>query len=161
MDAKDGWDGRLVAVTIDAASTPPGGVEVEHERRIAIADLIEDNRIQLAGHPAADYHLHLGIRENRLVFDVRDGADHPLVVHRVSLAPFRRILKDYWLICDSYYAAIRTATPHQIETIDIGRRGLHDEASRLLMDRLAEKVVVDLETARRLFTLVCALHPGG
>jgi uncharacterized protein (UPF0262 family) len=153
--------GRLVAVELDAASIARSTADVEHERRIAIYDLIEDNRFALPEHPAAGYRLVLAVRDNRLVFDVRDDAGAPLMLHLLSLTPLRRIVRDYFLICDSYYAAIRTATPSQIETIDMGRRGVHDEGSQLLMQRLAGKIIVDFETARRLFTLVCALHWKG
>lgn len=153
--------GRLVSVELDAASIGRSTADVEHERNIAIYDLIEDNRFVLPGHPTGGYRLHLSVRDNRLVFDVRDEQDQPLVLHLLSLTPLRKIVKDYFLICDSYYAAIRTATPSQIETIDMGRRGVHDEGSRLLMQRLAGKIIVDFETARRLFTLVCALHWKG
>jgi uncharacterized protein (UPF0262 family) len=156
-----GETGRLVAVEFDAASIGRSTADVEHERNIAVYDLIEDNRFVLPGHPTGGYRLHLAVRDNRLVFDVRDDHDQPLVLHLLSLTPLRKIVKDYFLICDSYYAAIRTATPSQIETIDMGRRGVHDEGSRLLMQRLAGKIIVDFETARRLFTLVCALHWKG
>ncbi len=153
--------GRLVAVELDAASIGRSTPDVEHERRIAIYDLVEDNRFVLPGHPTGSYRLHLAVRDSRLVFDVRDADDSPLVLHILSLTPLRKIVRDYFTICDSYYAAIRTATPSQIETIDMGRRGVHDEGSELLMQRLAGKIIVDFETARRLFTLVCALHWKG
>ncbi len=160
-DAIEGEEGRLVAVELDGASIGRSTPDVEHERRIAIYDLIEDNRFVLPGHPGGEYRLHLAVRDARLVFDVRDAADAPLVLHILSLTPLRKIVRDYFTICDSYYAAIRTATPSQIETIDMGRRGVHDEGSELLMQRLAGKIIVDFETARRLFTLVCALHWKG
>ena len=153
--------GRLVAVELDGASIGRSTPDVDHERRIAIYDLIEDNRFVLPGHPVGPYRLHLAVRDGRLVFDVRDADDGPLVLHILSLTPLRKIVRDYFTICDSYYAAIRTATPSQIETIDMGRRGVHDEGSELLMQRLAGKIIVDFETARRLFTLVCALHWKG
>lgn len=153
--------GRLVAVDLDGATLGRVSADVDHERKIAIYDLVEDNRFTLPDHPAGGYRLHLAIRENRLVFDVRDENDAPLILHALSLTPLRKIVRDYFLICDSYYAAIRTATPSQIETIDMGRRGVHDDGSRLLMQRLAGKILVDFETARRLFTLVCALHWKG
>ena len=105
--------------------------------------------------------LRLGITENRLVFDIRREDETPLMAHFFSLTPLRRIVKDYFMICDSYYKAIRTATPSQIEAIDMGRRGLHNEGSELLMERLKEKIEVDFDTARRLFTLICVLHWKG
>lgn len=160
-DGSEREAGRLVAVELDAGSIVRSTPDVEHERRIAIYDLIEDNRFVLPGHAVGGYRLHLAVRDNRLVFDIRDAEDHPLVQHLLSLTPLRKIVRDYFTICDSYYAAIRTATPSQIETIDMGRRGIHDEGSQLLMDRLAGKILVDFETARRLFTLVCALHWKG
>jgi uncharacterized protein (UPF0262 family) len=153
--------GKLVAVDLDGATLGRASADVDHERQIAIYDLVEDNRFTLPDHPSGGYRLHLAILENRLVFDVRDQNDAPLILHALSLTPLRKIVRDYFLICDSYYAAIRTATPSQIETIDMGRRGVHDDGSHLLMHRLAGKILVDFETARRLFTLVCALHWKG
>ena len=105
--------------------------------------------------------LNLSIAENRLVFDIRSEEGAPVMAHLFSLTPLRRIVKDYFMICDSYYKAIRTATPSQIEAIDMGRRGLHNEGSELLMERLKEKISVDFDTARRLFTLICVLHWKG
>jgi uncharacterized protein (UPF0262 family) len=160
-ETASGIDGRLVAVDLDGATLGRASADVDHERKIAIYDLIEDNRFTLPEHPVSRYRLHLAIRENRLVFDVRNEGDEPLILHALSLTPLRKIVRDYFLICDSYYAAIRTATPSQIETIDMGRRGVHDDGSRLLMQRLAGKILVDFETARRLFTLICALHWKG
>jgi uncharacterized protein (UPF0262 family) len=153
--------GRLVAVSLDETSIGRSNPDVEHERAIAIYDLLEENVFEPEGHAAGTYALHLGIAENRLAFDIRDANGAPLVVHMLSLSPFRMIVKDYFLICESYYQAIRTASPRQIEAIDMGRRGLHDEGSRLLMERLKSKVRVDFGTARRLFTLICVLHWKG
>src|SRR5262249_57967342 len=113
------------------------------------------------GHDEGPYKLQLGLKENRLMFDIRLASGEPVVAHLLSLTPFKKIVKDYFLICDSYYAAIRTATPDRIEAIDMGRRALHDEGSQLLMERLKNKVTVDFETARRLFTLICVLHWKG
>ena len=152
---------RLVAVTLDQASIGRSSVDVEHERAVAIYDLIEQNAFAPAGHAGGPYALQLGIAENRLVFDVRLADGTPVVAHLLSLTPFRRIVKDYFLICDSYYKAIRTSTPSQIEAIDMGRRGLHDEGSRVLMERLTDKIDVDFDTARRLFTLLSVLHWKG
>ena len=152
---------RLVAVTLDEASIGRSSADIEHERAVAIYDLIEQNAFAPVGHDGGPYALQLGIAENRLVFDVRLGDGTPVIAHMLSLTPFRRIVKDYFLICDSYYKAIRTSTPSQIEAIDMGRRGLHDEGSELLMERLKRKVRVDFETARRLFTLICVLHWRG
>ncbi len=152
---------RLVKITLDEGSIGRSSPDIEHERAVAIYDLIEDNSFALADHGEGPYALHLAITENRLVFDVRRQDGAPLVAHLLSLTPFRKIVKDYFLICDSYYKAIRTATPTQIEAIDMGRRGLHNEGSELLQERLKEKIEVDFDTARRLFTLICVLHWKG
>ena len=152
---------RLVAVSLDEESIGRSSPDVEHERAVAIYDLIEQNLFAPIGHEGGPYALHLSITENRLAFDVRLADGTPVVIHLLSLTPLRRIVKDYFLICDSYYKAIRTATPSQIEAIDMGRRGLHDEGSELLIERLAGKIDLDRDTARRLFTLVCVLHWKG
>ena len=152
---------RLVAVTFDEASIGRSNPDVEHERTIAIYDLLEKNSFAPNGHDGGPYKLHLSITGNRLAFDIREEDDKPVVAHLLSLAPLRSVVKDYFLICDSYYAAIRTATPDKIEAIDMGRRGLHDDGSRQLMERLKNKVAVDFDTARRLFTLICVLHWKG
>lgn len=148
---------RLVAVEIDESIGRGPSPDAEHERQTAIYDLIEDNRFALVNGSPGPYHLILGTQDSRLVFDVRSEAQHPILVIGLSLTPFRRIVKDYFQICDSYYEAIRSASPQQIETIDMARRGLHNEGSEILMERLKGKIDTDLETARRLFTLVCAL----
>ena len=152
---------RLVAVTLDESSIGRSGPDIEHERAVAIYDLIEENSFQPAGNARGPFKLHLSITGNRLVFDIRNAHDGPVMAHLLSLTPLRRIVKDYFLICDSYYEAIRTATPDRIEALDMGRRALHDEGSQLLMERLKNKVTVDFETARRLFTLICVLHWKG
>ena len=149
--------GRLIAVELDETIGRGPSPEAEHERATAIYDLIEDNRFQLSNGMAGPYHLILSTHEGRLVLDVRDPAQHPLMAFGLSLTPFRRIVKDYFQICDSYYEAIRSSSPQQIETVDMARRGLHNEGSEILMERLSGKVKTDLDTARRLFTLVCAL----
>ena len=152
---------RLVSVTLDEASIGRSSADIEHERAVAIYDLIEQNVFAPVGHDGGPYALQLGITENRLVFDVRLADGTPVIAHMLSLTPFRRIVKDYFLICDSYYKAIRASTPSQIEAIDMGRRGLHDEGSRVLMERLKDKIEVDFDTARRLFTLLSVLHWKG
>ena len=157
----EGKTGRLVAVTLDESSIGRSSPDVEHERAVAIYDLIEENSFQPTGHEGGPYALNLGIDGNRLVFDIRSADGAPVIAHLLSLAPFRRIVKDYFTVCDSYYAAIRTATPDRIEAIDMGRRALHDEGSRILMERLKQKVDLDFDTARRLFTLVTVLHWKG
>ena len=152
---------RLVSVTLDEASIGRSNPDVEHERTIAIYDLLEQNHFAPVGHAGGPYALHLSINDNRLVFDIRLEDGTPVVAHLFSLSPLRRIVKDYYMICDSYYQAIRTATPDKIEAIDMGRRGIHNDGSNILMERLKDKVVVDHDTARRLFTLICVLHWKG
>ncbi|MCA0433779.1 MAG: UPF0262 family protein [Proteobacteria bacterium] len=149
--------GRLGSVELDSSLGRGPSPEAEHERATAIYDLIEDNRFALANGVPGPYHLILSTQEGRLVLDVRNAAQQPIMAFGLSLTPFRRIVRDYFAICDSYYEAIRSASPQQIETIDMARRGLHNEGSEILMERLAGKVDTDLDTARRLFTLVCAL----
>jgi len=139
---------RLVAVVLDEESIGRSNPDVEHERQVAIYDLLEQNSFAPVGHDEGPYTLHLSINGNRLVFDIRLEDNAPVV-------------KDYYMICDSYYQAIRTATPDKIEAIDMGRRAIHNDGSRILMERLKGKVVVDLDTARRLFTLICVLHWKG
>ena len=153
---------RIVKIELDEASAGLRPPEVEQERAIAIFDLVEENSF----HPVADegegpYRLKLSLVDAKLVFAVSREGGEPVVTHILSLTPFRRIVKDYFLICESYYAAIRTSSPSQIEAIDMGRRGMHNEGSQTLRDRLSGKIEVDFDTARRLFTLVCVLHWRG
>jgi uncharacterized protein (UPF0262 family) len=152
---------RLVEVTLDQASIGRNTAEVEHERDVAIFDLLEKNSFALEGHDGGPYTLHLSLADNRLVFTVGDTDRAPIQHVMLSLSPFRRLVKDYFLICESYYQAIKTPPAARIEAIDMGRRGLHDEGSKLLLERLKGKIVIDLPTARRLFTLLCALHWKG
>lgn len=156
---------RLIKVALDEKSVVRRSPEVEHERAVAIYDLLEENAFKPLGEglqgAEGPYALHLRIEENRLVLDIRDEAERPLVAIHLSLAPFRRIVKDYFEVCESYFAAIKTASPAKIEAIDMGRRGLHNEGSELLRDRLEGKIEMDLGTARRLFTLICVLHIRG
>ena len=152
---------RIVAVTLDEESIGRSGPDIEHERAIAIYDLVEQNLFVPEGAAPGPFTLHIGITGNRLMFEIKHENGSPVVVHLLSLTPFRRIVKDYFMICDSYYQAIRTATPDKIEAIDMGRRGIHDEGSRTLMERLEGKVRVDFETSRRLFTLISVLHWKG
>ena len=147
--------------TLDETSIGRSNPDVEHERAVAIYDLIEENEFAPAGDEAGPMRCDLAIADNRLVFDIRRPEGDPVVTHMLSLSPFRRIVKDYFMICESYYQAIRNSTPSQIEAIDMGRRGLHDEGSRLLLERLERKVATDFDTARRLFTLICVLHWKG
>jgi uncharacterized protein (UPF0262 family) len=152
---------RLASVTLDEASIGRSNEDVEHEREVAIYDLLEMNSFAPVGHDDGPYALHLSVNGNRLVFDIRLQDGSPVVAHLFSLSPLRRIVKDYYMICDSYYQAIRTATPDKIEAIDMGRRAIHNDGSEILMERLKDKVIIDLDTARRLFTLICVLHWKG
>jgi uncharacterized protein (UPF0262 family) len=151
---------RLVAVKLDEASIGRGTPDQEHERRIAIYDLLEENCFSLPERPGP-YELAISLQDAKLVLDVATRLDGAGMTHILSLTPFRRILKDYFAVCETYYAAIRTATPTQIEAIDMGRRGLHNDGASLLADRLAGKIDLDLDTSRRLFTLLTALHWRG
>ncbi|PPJ47866.1 UPF0262 family protein [Ciceribacter selenitireducens] len=153
-------DFRLCDVVLDETigrSTP----DVEHERAVAIFDLIEENTFEPVGHPGGPYRLLLSLVDSKLVFSIRTESDEAVATHILSLTPFRRIIKDYFMICESYYEAIRSSTPSQIEAIDMGRRGIHNEGSQTLMDRLSGKIKLDFDTARRLFTLVCVLYWRG
>ncbi len=151
---------RLCDVSLDESigrATP----DIEHERAVAIFDLIEENSFEPVGHDGGPYKLKLSLVDSKLVFTItlEDGAQ--VATHILSLTPFRRIVKDYFMICESYYDAIRSSTPSQIEAIDMGRRGIHNEGSQTLKDRLDGKIAIDFDTARRLFTLVCVLHWRG
>ena len=152
---------RLVKVALDENTMGAASRDIEHERAIAIYDLIEENSFAPLGHDGGPYCLALQVVENRLVFDIRTESGDPVIAHYLSLSPFRRLVKDYFLVCESYYQAIRTATPSHIEAIDMGRRALHNEGSELLQQRLKDKVAVDFDTARRLFTLLTVLHWKG
>ncbi len=151
---------RLISVEIDDDSLAPAGPDAEHERRVAIFDLIENNHFGVNGHDGGPYRLYLSSQDRKLVFDVRneDGAEIHMFI--LSMSPFRGVIRDYFMICESYYEAIRNSTPMQIEAIDMARRGIHNEGSELLEERLKGKVDVNFDTARRLFTLICALHAG-
>lgn len=152
---------RLVEITLDEKSLGRANPDVEHERKVAIFDLLDDNRFALAKGGEGPYTLHLSIVENRLVFSVGDEDNRPITSFLLSLSPFRKLVKDYFLVCESYYEAIKTAPPSRIEALDMGRRALHNEGSELLMQRLEGKIETDADTARRLFTLICALHWRG
>jgi len=154
-------DQRIAAVTLDEHTVVRRNADIEHERATAIADLLEDNSFAPASGRRGPFGLHLAIEENRLNLDIRSAADGSSETIVLPLAPFRRIVKDYFIICESYYEAVRGGRLGQVEAIDMGRRGLHDEGSALLMERLADKVAIDHATARRLFTLICVLHLRG
>lgn len=149
---------RLCHVQLDEKTLVRRKAEVEHERAIAIYDLLEENYFCPVGDFVGPYALHISLAEHRLLLDIRREGGAPLIEVALLLAPFRSIVRDYFMICENYYTAIRRSTPSQIEAIDNSRRSLHNEGSQLLKDRLAEKVDIDLGTARRLFTLVCVLH---
>jgi uncharacterized protein (UPF0262 family) len=159
MASSDHPTHRLRSIELDEESLSAASRDQEQERQIAIFDLLEENFFAPDGADAGPYDLRMGLIENRLVLDVSG----PGYVHRhiLSLSPFRSLIRDYFMICDSYFQAIRNSTPAQIEVLDMGRRGLHNEASELLIARLKGKVDTDLDTARRLFTLICALHWRG
>jgi uncharacterized protein (UPF0262 family) len=152
---------RLVSVSLDEASISRGAADQEHERQIAIYDLIDENSFALPGRDAGPYGLKIALQDAKLVLEIADENGTPLVAHILSLSPFRGLLKDYFMICESYYAAIRTAMPSQIEAIDMGRRAIHNEAAEVLLERLKGKIECDRDTARRIFTLVVALHWKG
>ena len=153
---------RLIDVQLDDASIGRATPDIEHERAVAIFDLIEENSFQPVGDDTGGpYKLLLSVVDSKLVFDIAREDDQKVVVHVLSLTPFKKVIKDYFLICESYYEAIRTSSPAQIEAIDMGRRGLHNEGSQTLNDRLEGKINIDFDTARRLFTLICVLHWRG
>lgn len=158
-------DPRIIDITLDERTIIWRNADIEQERRIAIFDLLEGNHFE----PAQDYpngydgpyKLALRVEDGRLALDIKDEADTPLETIVLGLTRFRRPIREYFAICDSYFQAIRQATPQQIETIDMARRSVHNDAAELLKDRLDGKVAVDFDTARRLFTLICVLHIKG
>jgi uncharacterized protein (UPF0262 family) len=152
---------RLIEIRLDAGSIVRWSREVEHERQVAVFDLLERNSFELTGGFAGPYRVELSLREANLIFRIEDQAGEHRADVTLSMRPFRRLIKDYFMICDSYFQAIRSATPSRIEAIDMGRRGLHNEGAEKLADALDGKIKVDGETARRLFTLVCVLHIRG
>lgn len=157
---------RISQIELDDRNLPPPTPEIEQERRVAIFDLIEDNSFSLPARdervvPDGPYHLALAIRDKRLVFDVSSESGDKAAEFHLSLSPFRQVVKDYYQICESYFTAVKTLPPSQIETIDMARRGIHNEGSRVLQERLEGKAEIDTDTARRLFTLICVLHFGG
>ena len=152
---------RLIEVILDDASIAKATPDVEHERAVAIFDLIEENSFKPVGDNGGPYKLVLSVIDSKLVFDISRENDEKVVMHVLSLSPFRKVIKDYFLICESYYEAIRVSSPSQIEAIDMGRRGLHNEGSQTLNDRLEGKIEIDFDTSRRIFTLICVLHWRG
>lgn len=157
---------RISHITIDDSGLPAPTPEIEQERKVAMFDLLEDNSFDLPARadrdvPPGPYQLGLSIRERRLVFDIQTEDMRPAGEFHLSLGPFRQVVKDYFQICASYFDAVKTLPPSQIETIDMARRGIHNEGARVLQERLEGKATVDTDTARRLFTLICVLHFGG
>jgi uncharacterized protein (UPF0262 family) len=153
---------KIIGIDLDEASIGSHTPEVDHERRVAIFDLLEENYFALTPGPDGPYKLRIAIAEQRLIFQVTvtDNAE-PCATFILSLNPFRKVVKDYFLVCENYFEAIKSAPPSRIEALDMGRRALHDEGSELLCERLEGKVVMDAPTSRRLFTLLCALHWKG
>ncbi len=153
----------IVRIELDERSFLRRRPEVEHEREVALFDLLEENTFTLKGEGTcpAPYHLHLSLREDRLVFDVRDTGGAPQKEVVLAIRPFRAVIKDYFLVCESYFDAIKTSSPSQIEAIDMGRRALHNEGALMLEERLREHVTLDYDTSRRFFTLLCILHMRG
>jgi len=153
---------KLIKIEIDDAGLPPPTPEIEQERRVAIFDLLEENSFSLPDAKTPEQlSLFLSIRDRRLVFDIQTADDLKIAEFHLSLSPFRQIVKDYFQICESYFDAVKTLPPGQIETIDMARRGIHNEGANVLMERLEGKAELDNDTARRLFTLICVLHWGG
>lgn len=151
---------RIAAIELDSGSIVRWSPEVEHEREVAIFDLLERNLFALENGPQGPYRIRLSLKGANLVFSVGNDDGEATEV-QLSMRPFRRLIQDYFLVCDSYFHAIRTASPSRIEAIDMGRRSLHDEGAEKLMGALAGKIRIDGETARRLFTLICVLHIRG
>ena len=152
---------RIARITLDERTVVRRNADVEHERQVAISDLLADNHFAPVSAIKGPFHLHLSVAENRLVLDSRDTGERALEQVVLPMSPFRKLVKDYFIICGSYYSAVREASPAKIEAIDMGRRALHNEGSEKLCERLADRVAVDDNTARRLFTLLCVLHIRG
>ncbi|MBB5723247.1 uncharacterized protein (UPF0262 family) [Loktanella ponticola] len=157
---------RISHIDLDDSALPPPTPEIEQERKVALFDLLEDNSFIPAERegravPDGPYRLALSIRDRRLVFALTTEEKSEVGEFHLSLGPFRQVVKDYFQICESYFEAVKNLPPSQIETIDMARRGIHNEGARVLQERLEGKAEVDIDTARRLFTLICVLHFGG
>jgi uncharacterized protein (UPF0262 family) len=159
VSAEDG--NRIVDIRLDTGSIVRWSPEVEHERQVAIFDLLEGNHFRLEQSVAGPYSVRLSLRGGTLIFEITGEDGSETVEVALPMRPIRGLIKDYFLICDSYFQAIKSASPSRIEAIDMGRRGLHNEGAEKLADALADKIAVDGETARRLFTLLCVLHIRG
>ena len=155
-------DPRIISLDLDEKTVLRRNPEIEHERAVAIFDILEENRFAPIGHDGGPYDLKLSIEDRqRLVLDIHAENGEPVERVTLSVTPFRRIVKDYFQICESYFDAIKRLSPSQIETVDMARRGLHNEGSDMLSERLRDKIDMDQDTARRLFTLICVLHIRG
>ena len=152
---------RISDITLDPKSLGRVSANIEHEREVAIFDILDGNAFAVEGLDSGPYKLHLGIAEDRLLLSIANEAGELVADHAVTLTPLKRIMKDYFMVCESYYEAVRSAPPARIQAIDVSRRSLHDEGSQLLRDKLLPRITIDNDTARRLFTLVCALHWKG
>jgi uncharacterized protein (UPF0262 family) len=152
---------RLIEITLDAKSLGRANPNIEHEREVAIFDILDGNAFRIDGKTSGPYKLNLSLADDRLLLTINSSSDGEAIEQTVALTPLKRIVKDYFMICESYYEAVRTAPPARIQAIDVSRRALHDEGSALLKEKLLPKIVVDDDTARRLFTLVCSLHWKG
>jgi uncharacterized protein (UPF0262 family) len=153
--------GRLVAVELDDTAMRRSTPYIDHERNAAMRDLLADNVFAPVDRRGKEFHLRLSVADRRLVFDIRDDHDRPLVRHILSMTPLRRVMRDYYVVCEAYYASVGSASPAQFEAIDMGRRGLHNEGAEVLQERLKGKIELDHATARCLFTLVAALYWKG
>ncbi len=154
-------DQHLIDVILDERTVVRRNPDIVQEQKVAIFDLLEENHFAPEGGLAGPYILHLGVEEDRIVFNIHDQKDQALAAVNLPTSPFRKLIKEYFLVCESYFDAIKTGSPSRIEAIDMGRRGPHDEGSEMLRERMASNVEVDFQTARRLFTLVCVLHVRG
>jgi uncharacterized protein (UPF0262 family) len=152
---------RLIDITLDAKSLGRANSNIEHEREVAIFDILDGNAFRIDGMDAGPYKLTLSLADDRLLLAISPSNEAEAIEQSIALTPLKRIVKDYFMICESYYEAVRTAPPARIQAIDVSRRALHDEGSSLLKDKLLPKIIVDDDTARRLFTLVCSLHWKG
>jgi len=161
MDESTKSPARLIDVVIDEAVPARRSADAEHERRVAIYDLLEENRFAPIGDAGGPYCLRLSLVEGRLMFDIRNETDEPVSKVALPLQPFRRIIKDYEMVCETYYQAIKSAPRSRIEAIDMGRRGLHNEGSELLKEKLGANIELDFDTARRLFTLLFVMQTRG
>ena len=154
-------DQRIANIHFDKRSVEKRGSEIEHERAVAVYDLLEANSFAPVGHDSGPYDLHLGVIDGRLMLDIRAADGKPVIIFGLSLSPFRRVIRDYGIVCESYYAATQSQSLTQVEAIDMGRRAVHNEGAELLIERLEGKVDIDQDTARRLFTLIHVLHTAG